>query len=241
MGLRGAAVTRRVGLVGGAESAVKGSTDVLRDGIAPGEVGRLRRGRLPVVRATGGRPGPLIGGKLLIAGSGLVVLNGGDVGESGGRADPLPAPVTSELLTSSSEDVYGEAFFGRSFPLLGPLPFPARKMGGAPRDGRSVVGLRGRLIGGRLRGISAPGRGTPPVAPGCSPRARRAWVDKVPPPFRGGRVVRLSTRDGVSPSCLVRGGSPCVCVCVCVCVRVHICVCVHMCVCVWGGGGCMYK
>lgn len=152
--------------MGGAESAVKGSTDVLLEGIDPGDVGRLTRGILPGVRVTGGRLGPLIGGKLLIDGSGLVVLKGGDVGESGGRADPLPAPVTSELLTSSSEDVYGEAFLGRSFPLRGPLPFPGGEKGGAPRDGRSVVGLWGRLIGGRLRGTRAPGRGAPPMAPG---------------------------------------------------------------------------
>ena len=114
------------------------------------------------------------------------------------------------VVTSSSEEVYGEFFFGTSLPLLGPLP--RSPMRPSMSGGWSEVGLWRE---GSRRGSIAPGTEGTPEGPSSSilPNAFRAWWATAPP-FRGGRVNRRSTRAGVSPGVRTRGGRPCDDVCV---------------------------
>ena len=139
VGSRGPNVTvvLREGLVGGAESAANGATDVRLEGMVIGEVSPGLGGP-PGVRM-GGRAAPPPREGRLIGWRGLVVLNGG---ESVGSADPLPA-AASELLMSSSDEV-GGLFFKIGFPVLDCLPFPMGERGVAPGRGRGVVPRDGR-------------------------------------------------------------------------------------------------
>ena len=137
-----------------------------------------------------------------IAGSGLVIRKGGgrrlERGERGGpgAAKALVAPSDSAAM-SSSDEVYGEIFFGTVLPLLGPLPLSwVPSKGGSWREGNRC-------------GIIVPGMEDTPEAPGSSggPNALRAWWATAPP-FTGGREILLSTRAGVSPGVRMRGGRP---------------------------------
>ncbi len=107
------------------ESAANGSTDVRRDGMPTGG---------PVGDLIDGKAVPPIDGRVR-GGRDLVVLNGGD--EIVGKAEPLPAPTISDPLTSSSEEVNGVVFLIADLPSLG--PFPLRKRGVAPTEGRGTA------------------------------------------------------------------------------------------------------
>lgn len=95
-----------------------------------------------------------------------------ETGERGGRVVAEAATPSVSVVTSSSEEVYGEFFFGTGLPLLGPLP--RSPMGPSMRGGWSEVGLRRE---GSRCGSIAPGIEGTPEGPSsfALPNALRAW------------------------------------------------------------------
>ena len=94
------------------------------------------------------------------------------------------APSVSAVM-SSSDEVYGEVFFGTGLPLLGPLPLS------------SLVPSGGSWREGNRCGIIVPGKWGTPEGPGSSvePNALCAWWATATP-FTGGREILLSSRAG---------------------------------------------
>ena len=166
--------------------------DVLRGGML-GRAGLERADNDGSVwRGGGGEP---------ICGSGRRPGNNG-AGDLIGAKDGMDSPgsLLSESMFSS-EEVYGEPFFGYGLPLKGPFPrspipgnrggasvvlaavgeMVARGGGSMPPPVGAVVGDEGGLwlMGGRVCGLRAPGS-CPPSVVGSIPIALCAWRCKGP-------------------------------------------------------------
>ena len=150
-------------------------------------------------------PAPAIGG------SGEVFMGGRErvAGNfAGGRSGALSM---ASAATSSSDDVYGDPFLGRTLPPNGPLPLSIARLPSVGPGGLGAVGLCGRFKAGSRLGLIAPGmEGAPDWPELSSPRdiLRACWDNA--PPRSGGRTERVSTRPGVVASAvLLMGGRPC--------------------------------